>query len=495
MLTEVGQSELAYVPLMEEVRRKLLTEALQFNKEFLAQKGDDPEIRHQAALSHQHLADIHKMLGDYALADQENQEAIRQLQALAAVESPRQADYRADLALSHFHRGQLLRDQSRYADALAAYESARAIREELAAKYPEQPQYRRALGRTCTDVGQVQRYANRPADAARSFEQALAIHRKLVEEHPDEPDFRDGLGGTLNDLGALLRAGRKPAEARQAYEQALEQFAEMARRWPSKPEFRQKQAATRNNLGNVFLDLQDAPEAINILKQALAERQKLADQFPSVLVYRQDLASTHNNLAAALSFPSVGQLAEAEKEYAEAIRIQRRLVEDLPRFPDFRSQLGGTLDNLASLVSRQGDTAKARQLLDEALTHHQAARQSNPDQPLYRLFLRNHYSTLANVQLRAKAHAEAAAAVAEMLRLKSDGPDDCFRAAVLLSRCAALAQKDSPSLAQKYGGEAVGLLREAIKLGLADTEPIKTAAEFNPLRSRDDFKQLLGELK
>ena len=136
------------------------------------------------------------------------------------------------------------------------------------------------------------------------------------------------------------------------------------------------------------------------------------------------------------------------------------------------------------------------------------ARKANPNQPLYRLFLRNHFSILAETLARqaekgeGNNHRDIAAAIAEMLKLKADSADDFYRAAALLTRCVPLAQKDAgladdqrKALADKYAADAVGHLREAVKRGLPDTEPIKTSAAFNPLRNRDDFKKLVAELK
>src|SRR5207302_1693613 len=70
MLIEVGGVDLAEVPRMESVRRKLLEKARAGYQTFLAQRLDDPAIRFGAGRVQGRLGDVLEMLGDYPHADQ-----------------------------------------------------------------------------------------------------------------------------------------------------------------------------------------------------------------------------------------------------------------------------------------------------------------------------------------------------------------------------------------------------------------------------------------
>jgi hypothetical protein len=50
-------------------------------------------------------------------------------------------------------------------------------------------------------------------------------------------------------------------------------------------------------------------------------------------------------------------------------------------------------------------------------------------------------------------------------------------------------------LATDYAARAVVLLRHATERGFTEVEQIKTDTDLDPLRQRDDFKNLLAELK
>jgi hypothetical protein len=108
------------------------------------------------------------------------------------------------------------------------------------------------------------------------------------------------------------------------------------------------------------------------------------------------------------------ELKAAEHYHREAVAIRKKLVDDFPNVPDFRSELGASLNNLAMVRKDRGDLAEARQFLEQAVGHQQAARKTNPGNATYRQFLRNHYWELTEVLVRMKEHAEAAKAAAEL---------------------------------------------------------------------------------
>jgi hypothetical protein len=87
----------------------------------------------------------------------------------------------------------------------------------------------------------------------------------------------------------------------------------------------------------------------------------------------------------------------------------------------------------------------------------------------------------------------------KLARQDKVAPYDAARA---LARCIALVEADislpaekRKTLAREYGDRAVKQLRSAIQKGYRDLEQLKRDPVLNPLRPREDFKQLLAELK
>src|SRR5947209_8216827 len=73
--------------------------------------------------------------------------------------------------------------------------------------------------------------------------------------------------------------------------------------------------------------------------------------------------------------------------------------------------MGAARHGLAKLSVDQGEWTEARRRLEKAVTHQQAALQTDPKNSQYREFLGNHYDLLATVlqSLQQFAEAEAAA--------------------------------------------------------------------------------------
>ena len=57
-----------------------------------------------------------------------------------------------------------------------------------------------------------------------------------------------------------------------------------------------------------------------------------------------------------------------------------------------------------------------------------------------------------------------------------------------------LGAEEKHETVDKYGRRAVELLKRAIELGFQGTDKLKTEADLESLRSRDDFKDLVQSL-
>ena len=116
MLTKVGEVDLADVPQMEPVRRKLLEEARRFYLAFLGQRGDDPATRLEAGRAHRRLGDIQEMLGDHVGAEQSYRQALGLHRPLVE-ESPAEPAFRQDLASDYSRIGVVLKKANRFQEA------------------------------------------------------------------------------------------------------------------------------------------------------------------------------------------------------------------------------------------------------------------------------------------------------------------------------------------------------------------------------------------
>jgi hypothetical protein len=184
------------------------------------------------------------------------------------------------------------------------------------------------------------------------------------------------------------------------------------------------------------------------------------------------------------------------------MEVNAKLVAEFPNVPDYESQMGIVLHNRALELSSERERGMACQLLQQAIDHQRAALKCNPRHVRYRQLLRQHYGKLAEALLSLGEHAQAAKAAADLAQEFSAGWQEYHLSANILALCVPATAKDTKlseekrkELVQSYGTGAVEMLRRASQKGFTDVDELKRDREFDPLRSREDFQNLLRELE
>jgi hypothetical protein len=99
-------------------------------------------------------------------------------------------------------------------------------------------------------------------------------------------------------------------------------------------------------------------------------------------------------------------------------------------------------------------------------------------------------ATLLNVKDHVRAAADAQA-VAESAAATGQ---ELFLAANIFASCMGFADNDGPAVVS-YAQRAVTTLRKAAAKGVRNAARLKSSAELEPLRSREDFRKLIAELE
>jgi eukaryotic-like serine/threonine-protein kinase len=505
LLTEVAQNELANVPLMEDLRQRLLARAVAFHNQFVQQQSSDPSIRQQAGQAQSQLGEIYRLLGRYEQAEKTFQQSLARFEELAR-EFPNEPDYRRDLGLTQFHIGELARARGRPEDTKRAYDQAQATQAKLVSDFPKNPDYRYDLAHTLNDMALVQRSARQQDASAQLYQKAIAEQEALVKDYPAErPEFREDLAGSYNDLGALHHSLKKPGDAEKAYRTSLSRYEELVKQYPNTPAYKQKLAAVANNLGIVLTEQHGPAAGETLLREALTYREQLAKDFPSVLGYRQSVAQSRQNLgglyAAEKKFP------EAEKECLVGLEMQKKLAADYPEVPEFQGHLMEMLDNWAALQLTQNRLDKAMESLNQAQAILPTVKLKLGDNEDYRKLVRKHYLTRAETLLRTAEkepakHPDAARSAMELAKFTPDSAEDQRVTAIILARCSVLVIKDAKipdaerkKQAESYANDAVAALGRSVKLGWSNAVELRTAAVWGPLRARPDFQKVLSEVE
>jgi serine/threonine-protein kinase len=541
MLTEVAEVELADVPQMQAVRRRLLEKARSFYLRSLEQGRTDPAVRREAGRAHIRLGEIAGLLGDHVESERAYRQGLAILDDLLRDHTAR-LDVRRDLAQGHQGLGVLLKKANRFRESEAALRTALSLRERLSADHPDDaadrqaltdtryhlaalvsrlqgrhpedeaayrevvrvqeelvassrgnPGYRRKLARYLGNLGKLLASTGRLDEAEAAYREAVAVVEGLVATGPPAPGDRWLLAQCHANLALALRDGDRLDEAEAACLKARTLEESLRADFPDVPDYRHELASVLNNLGLIWTK-KDPSRADLVLREALELQQALAAEFPRRPDYQLGLAVTRLNLAAVVERIDT---REAERTYRDALAVHERLTADFPEVPEYRLDLGRTIYRLARLRLAGDDPGGSRALLTRAIGLHRSVLASDPQGLRGREFLRDDYAVLCMALIRSGAHEQAADAAAELPRIIPDGAREYLRAAAFLAQCAAAAAADTAltgsgrdERSEEYARRAVGLLRRA-----SDGRWIKDPQELwiqelAPLWPRDDFQEL-----
>jgi tetratricopeptide (TPR) repeat protein len=371
------------------------------------------------------------------------------------------------------------------------------LREELTARFPDNPGYRADLADTLHDLATML-LRQRKAAAARPLLEEAIDHRRAASKQVtlkgNDAALRrlyEGLASALTQTGEHAEAARAAAVPPRLFPEDWEchlRAAESVVSCAAAAEKDSRLSASRIRM----LREAYAAQAGKSLKAAVEACPDEPRARYAIAVAQNDLGSLLHRLA---------RHKEAVAAFRQAISsLQANLDASGPVALSSRSMLGGALNNLALVLGDVGEHEDAAELLRQAVTHQAAALEQNPGQPRYREFLRNHYWNLAEALLRLGQYGKAAEAAAELPPLYPDGWKEHVRAARYLARCASLATEDAAlekgkrqAVSKGYGDRAVALLRQAAGKGWNGAAEL-TGPEWEPLRSRADFRELSGRL-
>ncbi len=365
--------ELADQPRMEQVRRKLLEDALQFYEGFLKQRAADPSVQQGAALAYLRVGDIYDKLGQYDKGVAPLEQGIAMLedldrrQRLAARDREELAWAHGHLAFAHYW----LRPDTRL--ALAHRQKELALFQELQRDFSTEPKYLRQAASIHVDVGNVLKAANRPDEAIGHFHQALKLCEQRRVDFPDVPEDRTLIAHIHHWLGASLEYAGRLEEAERAYRAAHDLRLQMVTEQPNNAWLQNTLAHIRTYLVELLMKSGRLQEAHELSQHAIAQHEAILKDHPEVGDYRRCAGGafeSNGRLEAALVRPR-----EAEAALRRSVVIRENLLTDIPNVPVHGDDLASSYYSLGvwlTGVGRADEAAasfrKARALWEQLLT-------------------------------------------------------------------------------------------------------------------------------
>ena len=391
--------ELKNSPALAPLRAKLLKEPQAFFKKLRdrlqADKATTPESRSRLASASFDLGKLTVEIGD-------KQDALRSFEQSLAIferlcDNPSVTQFRIDLAKTHYYIGNTLGETGRTSGALISHEQALTIYEQLVRENPTVAEFRNGLARSHFCIGILHQESGRIADALLANEQARTIIEQLVFENPTDSGFRSNLAHNYFAAGNLQYSAGQVVQALASFNQARTRLEQVQRENPAVSDFALGLARTLQQIGITQLRLGRAEEALASQAQARTILERLADENPAFTRFKFHLANVLIDFGNAQRV--MGRTDEALASFEQGRTISKRVTRENPADPTHWDILATCQSDMGVLLNEKGRTAEALVAQEQARAIRERLVREHPESPRFASQLGASLNNLATIDL------------------------------------------------------------------------------------------------
>ncbi len=321
---------------LRSLRRRLLNNALNYYKKFVAQRASDPVLRRQLATAYFHVGEIVREIGTTSEAIDAFRSSLNLWQPLAK-DDPSDYSARARMADCYLAIGGLYSSADDPDNAMKELTEARQILGSISRERAEVKEYTSTLATCDLRIGIIQGALKHGDQALATLEQAKTIQERLLGSAPTTFDDKFLLAAIHEAIGTLLFE-------RQDFEGAFKSFQEA---------------------GTICQRLADGFEGTD-------KPVKLLDL----------LALSHYNTGAAQI--QKGEFDHAQRSFERSLDVRRALMDDHPSVTQFQEQLGKNLAEIALLFHAARQDEKAVESINRSIELLEKLVRGHADRPVYR---------------------------------------------------------------------------------------------------------------
>jgi non-specific serine/threonine protein kinase/serine/threonine-protein kinase len=420
------QDSIENVPGALATRELLVKRALEYFDGLAAEEKDNVGLQQELAQAYDKLGNVlgrsyASNVGDTAaaLASYEKALAIReQLATSGAVTSAAQLD----LWSSYFNVGGILRETADTAGALKLHQSARAVLDDLLRKTPDDLKLVRAVAQTASTLSLSYVQSGRLDDAMEAARRTVTLDERLLSANPSDLAMLNEVATARGRLGQILLKLGDLAGARAQFEPAFDAASKLVTAQPDNVAFRRRLSSTHSHFAQLFVRQGDLKAAWPHQQTALSLRQEIVDGSPADRQASIDLMVSQLETGEVLA--RRGDYREAAAHYRQALARGEPFVASDPSYVYFRLTVATALTRLSLALVAARDAAAAEAISRRAVDLVETASANDPADARLRFELAMAYATMGDALA---AHAGSGAL------LTSEGEDRSPRAWYLRS--------------------------------------------------------------
>jgi tetratricopeptide (TPR) repeat protein len=369
---------------LRDLRRELLTSALDYYKEFVRQREGDSQLRRELAEAHYRLGEIAGeigTIGESIAAFEAAQSVWRELQAGA----PDDPSIRAHLAECELAIGSRLLSDGQFKAARSALEGARDVLLPLIRLYPEVADYRLDVAQCYHFLGRIQSELGSPDEGLEPLERGTSLLKAWLARDPGDARFQRKLADIIQVRGFVNHKRRD-------YEAAIADFREVERIYadllagvttgPRPIHLLERLALAHYNIAIILMEFERPMEALEELGRSLAYREALATAHPSVFRYQLDLGTSLGEIAGLEH--RAKQDGKALVTIGRSIDVLEKLVGSRPEDTRFRAALGRSWNTLGFIRDEARENEQALPAFEHAVKEATRSMEEAPEVDQYR---------------------------------------------------------------------------------------------------------------
>ncbi len=404
----------------------------------------------------------------------------------------------------------------------------------------------RTMGIALQNMGKFYEQMGETEKQTEVVERSLEIFDRLMVEQPEEDWNKFNAAISHDALGEIGRENwADPAKIIFHYDQSVAmRKALVAEKKSLKPDhfLRERVLAISYLNGSVLaLELGDPAKSLAYAKEARQHTNAALAADATKEYDRRELLSSVFLVLGRASL-RLGETSDAQRYLQNSLMLRQEWVKARPLDDYAKKELGRTLDAFGDMETELRHYSAALDYYQKALSIFKELLQKDPNVPVelqwYRSNVEYHLGTVSRqlsdekaaqeyflacaktrealfqsdpknaqrkvelmlVNARIRKHREAAKFAQEIVDFAPKHPGKLFAAACGFALCSsALAPEERPaaaneSLQHSYAQKALATLRQAVFSGYKDVQGLQTSPDLAPLRSSDDYKQLLNQI-